>query len=60
MAINVEVLGGSVTLSHFTEEITDKHHVRLASVSDVFTPTGRTTLHINLGYECQGYRLKQM
>jgi hypothetical protein len=46
MSINVEVLGGSVTVSHYIEEITDKHHVRLASVSDAFTPTGRTTLHI--------------
>jgi CO dehydrogenase/acetyl-CoA synthase delta subunit len=46
MAINVEVLGGSVLVSHFTEEITDKHHVRLASVSDSFTPTGRTTLQV--------------
>jgi len=44
MAINVEVFGGSVLVSHFTEEITDKHHVRLASVSDSFTPTGRITL----------------
>ncbi len=46
MAINVEVLGGSVLVSHFTEEITDKHHVHLASVSDSFTPTGRTTLQV--------------
>ena len=46
MAINVEVLGGSVLVSHFTEEITDKYHVRLASVSDSFTPTGRTILHV--------------
>jgi hypothetical protein len=35
-----------ILVSHFTEEITDKHHVRLASVSDSFTPTGRTTLQV--------------
>jgi hypothetical protein len=46
MAINVEVLGGSLTISHLTEEITDEHHVRLALVYDAFTSTGRTTLHI--------------
>jgi hypothetical protein len=46
VTINVEVLGGSILVSHFKEEITDKHHVRLASVSDSFTPTGRTTLHV--------------
>ena len=45
-AINVEVLGGSILVSHFKEEIADKHHVRLASVSDSFTPTGSTTLHV--------------
>jgi hypothetical protein len=46
VAINVEVLGGSILVSHFKEEITDKHHVRLTSVSDSFTLTGRTTLHV--------------
>jgi hypothetical protein len=46
MTINVEVLGGSVLVSYFTEEIIDKHHVRLASVSDSFRPTGRTTLQV--------------
>ena len=30
-SINVEVLGGSITVSHYIEEIIDKHHVRLAS-----------------------------
>jgi hypothetical protein len=33
MVIN-EVLGESVLVSHFREKMTDKHHVRLASVSD--------------------------
>ena len=46
MSINVEVLGGRVLVSHFIEEITDKHHLRLASVSDSFRPTGRTTLQV--------------
>jgi hypothetical protein len=46
MSINVEVLGGSVLVSHYIEGISDKHHVRVASVSDPFTPTGRTTLQV--------------
>ena len=42
LAINVEVLGRSVLVSHFIEEITDKHHIRLALGSDSFTLTGLT------------------
>jgi hypothetical protein len=40
------VIGGSVTASHFVEEIADKHHLHLASVSDAFTTQGCTTLHV--------------
>jgi hypothetical protein len=46
MSFNVEVVGGSILVSHYIAEITDKHHIRLASVSDSFTPTGRTTLQV--------------
>jgi hypothetical protein len=46
MSIKVEVIGGSVTASHFVEEIADKHHLHLASVSDAFTTQGCTTLHV--------------
>ena len=41
MSINVEVLGGSPMVQHYVEEITEPHHLRLVSTSDVFTPTGR-------------------
>lgn len=41
MSINVEVLGGSPMVQHYLEEISERHHLRLASNSDVFTPTGR-------------------
>jgi hypothetical protein len=57
MSINVEVLGGSVMVSHYVEEITDKHHLRLASVSDAFTPTGRTTLQATWDLKCQSHHL---
>jgi hypothetical protein len=41
MSINVEVLGGSPMVQHYVEEISEPHHLRLVSISDVFTPTGR-------------------
>lgn len=41
MSINVEVLGGSVMVQHYVEEIGQPDHLRLVSDSDVFTPTGR-------------------
>jgi hypothetical protein len=41
MSINVEILGGSVMVQHYVEEIAKPDHLRLISNSDVFTPTGR-------------------
>lgn len=41
MSINVEILGGSPMVQHYLEEISERHHLRLVSNSDVFTPTGR-------------------
>lgn len=41
MSINVEVLGGSVMVQHYVEEIGKPHHLRLVSSSDIFSPTGR-------------------
>ena len=46
MCINVEVIGGSLMVQHFVEEISEKHHLVLTSTSDVFTPTGRTTINV--------------
>lgn len=46
MSINVEVLGGSVMVQHYVEEIGEKDHLKLVSVSDLFTPNGRTTLQV--------------
>jgi hypothetical protein len=31
MSINVEVIGGSILVSHYVEEISEKHHLSLAS-----------------------------
>jgi hypothetical protein len=46
MSINVEVIGGSVMVQHYVETLADKDHLILDSTSDVFTPTGRTTIHV--------------
>src|SRR5262245_11220922 len=46
MSINVEVIGGSLMVQHYVEEISRPDHLRLASDSDVFTPTGRTKIHV--------------
>ena len=46
MSINVEVIGGSPMVQHYVETLGEKHHLILESVSDVFTPAGRTTIHV--------------
>src|ERR1700688_367982 len=46
MSINVEILGGSLMVQHYIEEIGHPDHLRLVSTSDVFTPTGRTKIGV--------------
>jgi hypothetical protein len=46
MSINVEVIGGSLMVQHYVETLGRRDHLILESVSDVFTPSGRTTLHV--------------
>ena len=46
MSINVEVIGGSPMVQHYVETLGKKHHLILESVSDVFTPAGRTSIHV--------------
>ena len=46
MSINVEVIGGSMLVQHYVEEVGEQDHLRLVSTSDVFTPTGRTTIGV--------------
>jgi hypothetical protein len=46
MSINVEILGGSVVVQHYVEEISQPDHLRLVSKSDVFTQAGRTQLGV--------------
>ena len=46
MSINVEVIGGSLMVQHYVEEIGRPDHLRLMSDSDVFTPAGRTKIAV--------------
>ena len=46
MSINVEVIGGSLVVQHYVEEIGDADHLRLVSHSDLFTPMGRTKIDV--------------
>lgn len=46
MSINVEILGGSLMVQHYVEEIGERSHLKLVSSSDVFTPTGRTKIGV--------------
>lgn len=44
MSINVEVLGGVPMVQHYVEQVAEKHRLVLDSVSDLWTPTGRTKI----------------
>jgi hypothetical protein len=46
MSVNVEIIGGSLIVQHYVETLGQKDHLILDSTSDVFTPTGRTTIHV--------------
>jgi hypothetical protein len=46
MSINVEIIGGSLMVQHYVEDIARPDHLRLVSESDVFTPTGRTKVGV--------------
>jgi len=46
MSINVEIIGGSLMVQHYVEDIAERDHLRLVSESDVFTPTGRVKIAV--------------
>jgi hypothetical protein len=43
---NVEVIGGSLMVQNYVGNLGEKHHLILESVSDIFTPNGRTTINV--------------
>ena len=46
MSVNVEVIGGSLMVQHYVEALDEKHHLVLELLSDIFTPGGRTSIHV--------------
>ncbi len=42
MSLNVESIGGSIVVQHYVEDIAEPRHCRVISLSDVFSPSGRT------------------
>lgn len=44
MSINVEIIGGTPMVQHYIEQVAERHHLVLDSVSDLFTTSGRTNL----------------
>ena len=46
MSINVENIGESLVVQHYVAEIAEKHFCRMLSISDVFTPNGRTKTRV--------------
>lgn len=46
MSINVEQVGAALAVQHYIGEVVSPSHCRLVSLSDSFTPVGRTTLHV--------------
>jgi hypothetical protein len=46
MSINVEMIGGSLLVQNYVEHVGEKDHVKLLSITDVFSPNGRTTSEV--------------
>ncbi len=46
MSLNVESIGGSIVVQHYVEDIAQPHHCRVISLSDVFSPNGRTKVKV--------------
>lgn len=46
MSINVEMIGTGLVVQHYVGEITEAAHCRMVSISDVFTPNGRTKVQV--------------
>ena len=46
MSINVEIIGGTLIVQHYVEDLAEPDHLRLVSNSDIFTPSGRTKIDV--------------
>ncbi|MBB3773387.1 hypothetical protein FHS55_004022 [Angulomicrobium tetraedrale] len=46
MVINVEMIGTGLVIQHYVAEEATAHYCRMNSISDVFTPVGRTQVNV--------------
>lgn len=46
MSINVEQIADNLLIQHYVEEITERNHCSVNSISDSLSPAGQTTLRI--------------
>lgn len=46
MSINVEMVGGTLFVQNYVEDLAEKDHCRVLSTSDIFTPAGRSKIHV--------------
>lgn len=46
MSINVEDVGGALVIEHYNEVISEKHHCRVQSISDLLVGREYTTTHV--------------
>lgn len=46
MSINVEMIAGNLLIQHYVQEIGERNHCRVSSVSDSFSPLGESKLGV--------------
>ena len=46
VSINVEVIGGNLLIQHYVEDVSEKTHCRVVSITDVISATGRTKTQV--------------
>lgn len=46
MSINVEMIGSGLVVQHYVGEVTEPGYCKMVSISDVFTPHGRTKVQV--------------
>ncbi|MGO4764197.1 hypothetical protein AB4120_16820 [Cupriavidus sp. 2KB_3] len=46
MSINVEMIGTGLVVQHYVGEVTEPQYCKMVSISDVFTPHGRTKVQV--------------
>lgn len=46
LSIGVETIGDALLIHHFVGEVTDPHHCRMVSISDIVAADGRTTVDV--------------